>query len=59
MVTFKCIADDCVNKDIEYNFIGNPETAECGGCKTILEAYDLREDPELPQSTFLLGEVNG
>jgi hypothetical protein len=48
MVTFKCTQDDCVNKDIDYNFLGNEEFAECGGCKAILEAKDLREDPQLP-----------
>jgi hypothetical protein len=52
MVTFKCITDDCINKDVAYNFLGNPETAMCGGCKTILEATDLRDDPEPTESTW-------
>lgn len=47
MITFKCTKKDCPNKDIEYNFLGNPETAECGGCKTVLNGTDLRDDPEL------------
>jgi hypothetical protein len=46
MVTLKCTKDECVNKDIEFNFLGNPELAECGGCKEILIATDLRDDPE-------------
>jgi hypothetical protein len=46
MVTFKCIEQECVNKDIDYNFVGNVEVAECGGCKAILQAKDLRHDPE-------------
>ena len=46
MVTFKCIQDDCVSKDVEFNFLGNPELAQCGGCKETLIATDLRDDPE-------------
>jgi hypothetical protein len=45
MVTFKCEVDGCDNKDVAYNFLGNPETAMCGGCKTELSATDLRDDP--------------
>jgi hypothetical protein len=47
MVTFKCTDKNCVNKEVEYNFLGNPETAMCGGCKTTLLATDLRPDPEI------------
>jgi hypothetical protein len=47
MVTFKCNSDKCANKNVDYNFIGNPETAMCGGCKETLVASDLRDDPEL------------
>jgi len=46
MVTFKCEADGCANKDVEYNFLGNLETAMCGGCKETLTAANLRPDPE-------------
>jgi len=46
MVTFKCEADGCANKDVVYNFLGNPETAMCGGCKETLTATDERPDPE-------------
>lgn len=45
MVTFKCTVKDCANKDVEYNFFGEPETAECGGCKKELKATDKRPDP--------------
>jgi hypothetical protein len=51
MVTLKCVQDDCISKDIEFNFLGNPELAECGGCKEILIATNHRDDPE--QSTDL------
>jgi hypothetical protein len=50
MVTFKCEADGCANKDVEYNFLGNLETAMCGGCKETLTAADLRPDPETQES---------
>lgn len=46
MVTFKCEQKDCANKYLEYNFLGNSETAMCGGCKETLIAFDLRDDPE-------------
>jgi hypothetical protein len=45
MVTFTCNEKDCNNEGIDYNFFGEPETAQCGGCKAILEAKDLRPDP--------------
>ena len=48
MVTFKCTIAGCNNKDVEYNFLGNPETAQCGGCKSTLVGTDLRPDPEIP-----------
>jgi hypothetical protein len=48
MVTFTCNVKECANENVEYNYLGNPEFAECGGCKAILEAKDLREDPQLP-----------
>lgn len=46
MVTFLCINEECANKDVVYNFLGNPETAMCGGCKKTLTATDERPDPE-------------
>jgi hypothetical protein len=46
MVTFKCVVNDCANKDVEYNFPGNLETAMCGGCKQTLQATNFRDDPE-------------
>lgn len=47
MITYTCNEKDCPNKDVEYNFLGNSATAECGGCKAILVGTDLRPDPEL------------
>jgi hypothetical protein len=48
MVTFTCKVIECANQDIDYNFEGFPETAECGGCKATLVATDSRPDPESP-----------
>lgn len=45
MVTFTCNEKGCANDKVVYNFLGNPETAECGGCCSILVAQDLRDDP--------------
>jgi hypothetical protein len=45
MVTFTCNKKDCKNEGIDYNFLGEPETAQCGGCNETLEAKDLRPDP--------------
>lgn len=38
MVKFICDNSECLNFEIESNFLGFPETAECGGCGTILAA---------------------
>jgi hypothetical protein len=48
MVTFECTNKDCDNANVSYNFLGNPETALCGGCKEHLIGTDLREDPKVP-----------
>jgi hypothetical protein len=45
MVTFECKNTDCDNSNVAYNFLGNLETAMCGGCKNVLTAKDLRDDP--------------
>jgi hypothetical protein len=45
MITFICNELDCPNKDVEYNSLGNPATAECGGCKAILAGTNERPDP--------------
>jgi hypothetical protein len=50
MITFKCTKKDCRNKDIEYNFFGDDNKAECGGCKSILTGTDLRQDPVIDYS---------
>lgn len=49
MVTVTCTNDKCVSYDVSFNFAGNPETVECGGCHEMLTPTDLRDDPELPQ----------
>ena len=54
MVTFTCKVKDCPNEKVQYNFLGNPENAECGGCHAILEANDLRDDPEAIDMTVIL-----
>jgi hypothetical protein len=55
MVTFTCNEKDCANENVSYNFLGDPEFAECGGCHSILEPKDLRDDPPVVNST--LGEA--
>jgi hypothetical protein len=52
MITYECIAKDCANKGVKYNFFGSDETAECGGCQTILTGTDLRDDPEFPEFVY-------
>jgi len=56
MVTFTCHAGNCANKDLDYNFLGSPEFALCGGCKAKLEPKDLRDDPELPEPFVLTAQ---
>jgi len=48
MITFICEVKECRNNSVEYNFLGNPKTAECGGCKATLEGKNHRPDPEMP-----------
>lgn len=47
MITYKCKNSNCKNSGIDYNFLGNNPTAECGGCKAILIGTDVRPDPEV------------
>jgi hypothetical protein len=44
MVKFICTATECPNAGIEYNFVDGYTTAQCGGCKTILEAQLVKEE---------------
>ena len=48
MITFCCDKKDCQNQGIDYNMLGNPKTALCGGCKETLTGTNERPDPELP-----------
>jgi hypothetical protein len=48
MVTFKCIEDNCSQKDMAIDFLGEIAEAECGGCGITITSFDLRNDPELP-----------
>jgi hypothetical protein len=57
MVTIICTTEDCANENIEYNFFGNPEFVECGGCKEHLIGTDLREDLEV--ALMIMGDFNG
>jgi hypothetical protein len=50
MITFTCNEANCPNKEIDYNFFGNDNTAECGGCKAVLIGTNERPDPELPET---------
>jgi hypothetical protein len=49
MVTFTCNEKDCDNNGVDYNFPGEPKSAMCGGCKSTLEAKDIRPDPVIEQ----------
>jgi hypothetical protein len=48
MITFTCNEKDCANEGIDYNMLGNSQTALCGGCKQTLTGTNERPDPELP-----------
>jgi hypothetical protein len=48
MITFKCEKPSCSNLNVEYNFLGNPSSVECGGCKDVLTGYNQQPDPEIP-----------
>ena len=52
MVSFKCVANECAQKDIVINFMGDITEAECGGCQIVLTSYDLQDDPKLPATVF-------
>ena len=56
MVTFTCIEKDCANEGVDYNFLGEPESAMCGGCKAKLEAKDLRPDPVIVPTLDTISE---
>jgi hypothetical protein len=45
MVTITCKTKDCINANVEFNFIGNPEFVECGQCGAHIIGTNLREDP--------------
>jgi hypothetical protein len=49
MVTVTCTNEACVSHAIEWNFAGNPDVVECGGCHEMLTPTDLRDDPPMPQ----------
>jgi hypothetical protein len=48
MISFICTKENCPNKDLENNFLGNSATAICGGCSTVLVGTNERPDPKLP-----------
>ena len=48
MISFNCLNKDCTSKDVEFNFWGNPATAVCGTCSTVLVGYNEQPDPEIP-----------
>jgi hypothetical protein len=57
MVSVKCVNENCVSYEINFNVLGNPPFVECGGCKEHLIGTDLREDPEVPP--MIMGDFNG
>jgi hypothetical protein len=48
MVTVTCTNNDCPNGNVNYNFFSFPPVVECGGCHTMLQPYDQRDDPPPP-----------
>ena len=52
MIDFTCEANGCDNQNVQYNFLGNPETAICGGCKATLIGTNERPDPEIVNYTI-------
>ena len=52
MVTFKCEIENCTQKNIEINFMGDIAQAKCGGCGVTLQSKDLRDDPEVSTPAF-------
>lgn len=52
MITFICAAKGCDNENVEYNSLGNPAMAICGGCKQILIGTNERPDPEVQTYTI-------
>jgi hypothetical protein len=57
MVSVKCVNENCVSYDVNFNVLGNYATVECGGCSAQLIPFDLREDPEVPP--MIMGDFNG
>jgi hypothetical protein len=55
MISFICNQKDCPNEAVEYNFLGNPLTAECGGCKSLLTGTNEQPDPQ--QTEIFLGSA--
>jgi len=49
MMTVTCNDNTCPNGGIDHNVLGAPPLVECGGCGTMLEPYDLRDDPPIPE----------
>jgi hypothetical protein len=47
MISFECKETSCPNANVEYNFLGNPSSVECGGCKALLSGYNEQPDPEI------------
>jgi hypothetical protein len=48
MITFECTDKNCSQGNVKIDFLGNIETAQCGGCNATLFSTDERRDPELP-----------
>jgi hypothetical protein len=45
MMTFTCKVKNCVQKNVDYDFMGSPEFVECGNCGTQILGENLRPDP--------------
>jgi hypothetical protein len=48
MMTFTCKTNGCVQKDVDYDFIGTPNFVECGNCGSKIQGENERPDPVFP-----------
>jgi len=46
MIVFVCETKDCVNKGKAVEFLGEPESAYCTGCDTVLLPVTITEPVE-------------
>jgi hypothetical protein len=52
-MTFTCKTKECVQKDVDYDFVGSPDFVECGNCGTQILGENLRPDPVFPDESIV------